>query len=106
MNRGEVRLGQMEGVALRLFLGRRREVRFDPGHVKEGRVLIVVRTSDDRGGRSLVIAGALIKDIQMEPGVSALGLVFVKRQFGEGKGDDEALDGWHADEGQPLHGAE
>ena len=47
------------------FLRSRRQARFDPGQVEEGRVWIITRALDDRVGRTFVIAGALIKDIQM-----------------------------------------
>ena len=86
--------------------GGRREVCIEPGDVKQGRVLIVVRATDKCGGRSFIVAGEIVEDIEVKSGIAALGLVFIDCQLREGKRDDNALDGRHAYKRQALHGAE
>lgn len=90
----------------RFPLWRRGEVCPNPGDVEQGCVLIVVGASDDRGGGSLVCAGEVLEDIEVESRVAALGLKLIQRQLRKGKGYDDALDGRHADKRQALHGAE
>ena len=99
-------MGGREGVVRRFRSGWRCQVRGHPGDVKQGRVLIVMRAPDDRSGRSFVVAGEIVEDIEVKSGIAALGLEFIQRQLREGKGNDHTLNGRHTDESQALHGAE
>ena len=65
-----------------------------------------MRAPDDRGGRSFIVAGEIVEDIEVESGVAALRLEFIQGQLREGKWNDHALNGRHTDKGQALHGAE
>jgi len=60
-------------------------------------------SSDHGGGGSLVLSGSMIKQINVQAGISALVYVLIQNNLGKGEGNDEALNRGHAKENQTLH---